>query len=120
MLEAYMIYYRITGYDNLKFFSKIYNIPNYKQNIADLAKKFELEKWLPKFIEKYSTGMKCKLAFCRALLIDAPILFLDEPTFGMDVSSTLQVVDEIKNLEATVFLTSHNMDIVGKLCDYKY
>lgn len=117
MLGKNMIYLRITGYDNLKFFCKIYDVKNYKERINEIAREIGIENWLSQYVETYSTGMKVKLALCRALLIDPSILFLDEPTAGLDVVSTLIVVDKLKNLNKTIFLTSHNMSIVEKLCD---
>ncbi len=117
MLGQFMIYFRITGYDNLKFFCKIYDVQNYKERIYKVAKEIGIEKWLNQYVESYSTGMKAKLALCRALIIDPPILFLDEPTAGLDVISTLVVIDKLKNLNKTIFLTSHNMSVVEKLCD---
>ena len=117
MLGASMLYYRITGYDNLKFFCKIYNIRNYKEMILKVAKEFELDNWLSQYVEKYSLGMKLKLSLCRALLINPSILFLDEPTLGLDVKVTLFVIDRLKSLNKTIFLTSHNMTVVEKLCN---
>lgn len=116
MLGNEMIYYRITGYANLKFFCKIYGVGNYKKKIAEIAKEFEIEKWLDEYVEKYSTGMKSKLALCRVLLSDPQILFLDEPTLGLDVKTNKFIIDKLKQLNKTVFLTSHNMDIIDKLC----
>jgi ABC-2 type transport system ATP-binding protein len=60
--------------------------------------------------------MKCKLSLCRVLLSDPKILFLDEPTLGLDIKTTKSIIDKLKNLNKTIFLTSHNMDIVDKLC----
>jgi len=117
MLAAGMIYYRITGYENLKFFCKIYNIKDYKDRIRQIAEQFSLGEWLDQYVEKYSTGMKIKLGLCRALLIDPPILFLDEPTLGLDVVTTLFIIDKLKQLNKTIFLTSHNMHVVEKLCE---
>ncbi len=117
MLGSDMLYYRITGYDNLKFFCKIYNVPNYKEKIFKLAKEFGIEKWLNQYVENFSSGMKMKLALCRTLLLERKILFLDEPTLGMDVKSIDFIVKKLKILNNTIFLTSHNMNVVEKLCD---
>jgi len=116
MLGTDMIYYRITGYANLKFFSKVYGVKDYKTKIFQVAKEFELEKWLNEYVERYSSGMKCKLTLCRILLSDPKILFLDEPTLGLDVKTTNFVIDKLKQSKKTIFLTSHNMDVVDKLC----
>ncbi|KKL47346.1 hypothetical protein LCGC14_2336470, partial [marine sediment metagenome] len=116
MLSNKMIYNRITGYDNLKYFCKIYCVPNYKQKIFDIAKEFGLQKWLNQYVEKFSSGMKMKLALCRTFLLDRKILFLDEPSVGIDIESISFIVDKIKNSDCTIFLSSHNMNVVEKLC----
>lgn len=116
MLGNDMIYYRITGYANLKFFCKVNGVKDYKKKILQISKEFELEKWLNEYVERYSTGMKCKLALCRILLSNPKILFLDEPTMGLDVKTTKFIIDKLKYLNKTIFLTSHNMNIIDKLC----
>ena len=117
MLESDMLYYRITAYENLKFFCRIYEVPNYKEKIPLLAKDFGLEKWLNQYVENFSSGMKMKLALCRTLLLDRKILFLDEPTLGLDVKSIALIIKKLKKLKKTIFLTSHDMGVVEKLCD---
>ena len=117
MQDNKMLYYRITGYDNLKFFCKIYNISNYQEKIYNMAKEFGLEKWLNQYVEHFSDGMKMKLALCRTLLLDRKILFLDEPTLGLDVKIISFIIDKIKKSKKTIFLTSHDMSVVEKLCD---
>ena len=117
MLGGGMIYWRITGYDNLKFYCKIYDIPDYKNKINNITKEFGLEKWLKQYVAHYSLGMKIKLALCRVLILDSEILFLDEPTLGLDVKSTLFVIEKLKELNKTIFLTSHNMNVIDKLCN---
>ncbi len=117
MLSDKMIYYRLTAYDNLKFFCKIYNVQNYKEKIRHIIEDFGLKKWLYQYVEKFSSGMKMKLALCRTFLLERDILFLDEPTLGVDVESISFIVDKIKNSNCTIFLTSHDMNVVEKLCD---
>ena len=117
MLESDMLYYRITAYANLKFFCKIYNIPNYKQKIDTMAREFGLHKWLNQYVENFSSGMKMKLALLRTLLLDREILFLDEPTLGLDVKNINFIIQKIKDYNKTIFLTSHDMSVVEKLCD---
>lgn len=117
MLDDKMLYNRLTAYNNLKFFCKIYNVPNYKEKIYKIVEEFGLKKWLNQYSEKFSSGMRMKLALCRTLLLERKILFLDEPTLGLDVKAIRFIVDKIRNLDATVFLTSHDMNVVEKLCD---
>lgn len=117
MFGSDMIYYRITGYHNLKFFAKVYEVPNYKQKIDEIAQMLELTKWMNEYVEKYSTGMKTKLSVARMLLINPKIFFLDEPTLGLDISTTNFIIEKLKELNKTIILCSHNMAIVEKLCE---
>ncbi len=117
MFGSDMIYYSITGYNNLKFFAKIYEVPNYKQKIEEIAQMLELTKWMNEYVERYSTGMKTKLSVARMLLINPEIFFLDEPTLGLDVSTTNFIIEKLKELDKTIILCTHNMSIVEKLCE---
>jgi len=117
MLGGDMIYYRLTGYKNLKFFSKIYNIKDYDKKINELSDKLNLTQWLHQYVENYSAGMKVKLALARVLLIDPKILFLDEPMLGLDPKIAKSIMDILLKFNKTIFLTSHQMNIVESLCD---
>ncbi len=117
MLGRSMLYFRITAYDNLKFFCKVYKVPSDRERIYNAAKEFGIEDWLNQYVEKFSSGMKMRLALCRTLLLNRPILFLDEPTLGLDVSLKNYVIDKIKKLNKTVLFTSHDMGVVEKICD---
>ncbi len=117
MLDSKMIFNRLSAFDNLKYFCRIYDISNYRKKIYDMAKEFGLEKWLGEYVEKFSSGMKMKLALCRTFLLGRKILFLDEPTLGIDVETVSFIVEKIKNSNCTIFLTSHDMNVVEKLCN---
>lgn len=117
MLGGDMIYYRITGFQNLRFICKIYGISDYEEKIYNLAEKLNLSKWLNQYTENYSTGMKLKLALARVLLTEPKIFFLDEPMLGLDPKSVQDVIQMLKDINQTVFLTSHQMDVVQQLCD---
>lgn len=117
MLGGDMIYYRLTGYRNLRFYSKIYNVKDYNKKINEIAEKLNLTEWLHQYVENYSAGMKVKLALARVLLIDPKILFLDEPMLGLDPKITRSIVDILMKFNKTIFLTSHQMNIVESLCD---
>ena len=117
MLGSDMIYYRLTGYRNLKFFCKIYNINDYEKKIKDIVEILGLTSKLNQLVETYSSGMKVKLALARILLIDPKILFLDEPMLGLDPKIAKSIVDILMKLNKTIFLTSHQMNIVESLCD---
>jgi len=112
-----MLYHRLTGYANLKYSARLYKVKDYKQRINELAKLFGLESWLSSYVENYSLGMKSKLAMARALIHDPDILFLDEPTLGLDPKISLALRDEIKEMDKTIIITTHNMEEANELCD---
>ena len=117
MLESDMLYHRITAHDNLKFFCKLYQVPKYEQKILEMSELFGIENWLNQYVEHLSSGMKMKLALARTLLLERDILFLDEPTLGLDVKTVNLFIDIIKNIESTIIFTSHELSVVEKLCD---
>ncbi|MBS3062768.1 MAG: ABC transporter ATP-binding protein [Candidatus Diapherotrites archaeon] len=112
-----MIYYRLTGYANLKYSAKLYKVKNYKQRINELARMLGLENWLYSYVENYSLGMKSKLALARALIHDPEILFLDEPTLGLDPKISLSLREDIREMDKTIIITTHNMEEANELCD---
>ncbi len=117
MLSQNLIYPSITGYDNLKFYAKIYGIKNIDKKIQELAEKLEIQKYLYSFTETYSLGTRVRLAFARAMINDPEILFLDEPTIGLDPIIAVDVRNIIKTCGKTVFLTTHYMEEAEELCD---
>lgn len=116
MLGNEMIYYRISGYRNLKFFSKIYNISDYEKKIKDIIEILDLTSKINQLVETYSSGMKVKLALARVLLIDPKILFLDEPMLGLDPVMVQEIMNLLKNLNKTIFITSHQMNVIESIC----
>lgn len=116
MLGSDMVYHRLTGHANLRFFCKIYGISNYKEKIYNVAKELELDKWLKQYVSTYSTGMKIKLSLCRILLTNPKFFFLDEPALGLDIKTTNFIIEKLKKLDKTILLSSHRMDVVEKLC----
>jgi len=116
MLGAEMVYFRMTGIDNLKFFSRLYRIKNSSQKIKDITTNLGIYNKLGEYVSSYSRGQKLRIALARVLLIEPEILFLDEPLLGLDPKTTRDLISILLNLNKTILLTSHQMHIVEQLC----
>lgn len=108
---------KLTAVENLKYFSGLY-----KNNIdyIELLRRLNLFDAKDQMVSEYSKGMKVRLNFVRALLNDPKVLFLDEPTNGLDPVNAKVIKDiilEFKNKGGTVFITTHLMGDVEQLCD---
>ena len=115
-------FWRLNGYRNLEFFAAIYNVPRQKrqERILEVMKLVGLENntFIP--FQKYSGGMKRKLALARTLLPDPPIIILDEPTTGLDVISSRAirdfVQDTVKQTGKTILYTTHYIEEAAQMC----
>ena len=122
LLEHHGIYEHMTAEANLEFFGRIYHIPKVERNnrIKELLTQMDLWARRTETVGNWSRGMKQRLALARALIHKPPLLFLDEPTAGLDVMAAQAVRADIAALVArqgtTVFLTTHNMAEAEKLC----
>jgi ABC-2 type transport system ATP-binding protein len=121
--EKMIMYDRLTAKENLRFFGKLYNIPKVtlNQRINELLKLVQLTKWKDSKVGTFSTGMKQRMNVVRALLNLPEVLFLDEPTLGLDPQSTVEVRYFIKKInqenKTTIILTTHMMNEADILCD---
>lgn len=110
----------MTALDHLKYFNKLLKAEMQNDQLVQLLKDVGLNDAIHLKAKKYSFGMKKKLAFAQAMLNNPEIVFLDEPTSGVDANSILTIHDLMKKLArqgTTVFFTSHNLDEVEKLSD---
>jgi len=120
VMGADMIYRRLTGRDNLRFYGTLYRVKHLEQRIDELAHFFGLDDRIDSVVETYSTGMRSMLALARGIIHDPPILLLDEPTVGLDPDISSRVRDLILYLKSqgkTVLLCTHYMREAEYLCD---
>jgi ABC-2 type transport system ATP-binding protein len=121
--EKMIMYDRLTAKENLRFFGKLYNIPKntLNQRIDELLELVQLGKWKDSKVGTFSTGMRQRMNVIRALLNMPKVLFLDEPTLGLDPQSTVEVRDFVKKVnqenKTTIILTTHMMTEADRLCD---
>lgn len=121
--EKMIMYDRLTARENLRLFGELYNIPRevLGERIEEVLRLVHMEKWADHQIGTFSTGMKQRINVIRALLNEPEILFLDEPTLGLDPQSTSDIRDFIRriNIErgTTIILTTHAMVEADALCD---
>jgi ABC-2 type transport system ATP-binding protein len=116
------LYPELTGFDNLCFCASLYGLrKNERQKRAhELLETFGLTDAADRKFAGYSKGMKRKLTFAAGIIHQPPILFLDEPTTGIDVASARQVRQIIAGLHrkgTTVFLTTHYIEEAERLCE---
>lgn len=121
--EDRSFYWRLTARQNLAFFATLYGIDSLAagRKIGELLELFELGAAADRRVGEFSTGMKQKLAIARGLLSSPRLLFLDEPTRGMDPASAHDLLTMIKSrltdyFDNTVILTTHIMREVEQLC----
>ncbi len=116
------LYDDMSGFDNLVFCASLYGIKRHdrEQRARELLKQFSLDDTGDRPFKAYSKGMKRKLTIAAGIIHKPEILFLDEPTTGIDVESARQIRILIKELNAsgtTIFLTTHYIEDAERLCN---
>ena len=116
------LYWRLSGLDNLRYFADLYQIPPdvSRRRIPELLEKLGLKGRERDRVEGYSRGMKQRLHLARGLLNDPEVLFLDEPTIGLDPVGARELrtmVRDLANRGTTVFLTTHYIYEADEICD---
>jgi ABC-2 type transport system ATP-binding protein len=121
--EKMIIYNRLTAKENLWFFGNLFNIPKDALNkrIDELLELVNLTKFKNAQVGTFSTGMRQRMNVIRALLNTPKVLFLDEPTLGLDPQSSVEIREFIKKLNreqgTTVIVTTHMMVDADLMCD---
>lgn len=116
------LWMHLTPFDNFKFFAAIYDIPEKKaeEKINELTELFGLEKFINIPVRNLSLGQRIRCEIVASLIHEPKILFLDEPTIGLDpvVKENIRTLIKKMNkeLKTTIFLTSHDVSDIEKLC----
>jgi ABC-2 type transport system ATP-binding protein len=120
MTESAGLYRSLSGIENLRFFAGLYGLNKPEARINELLVDFGLEEAKDKKVGAYSTGMKKRLGIAKALLHSPELLFLDEPTTGLDPEGTRDLLTYIEELnrkyQVTIFLCTHLLKQVERLC----
>ncbi|MEI6665639.1 MAG: ABC transporter ATP-binding protein [Chloroflexota bacterium] len=116
------LYWRLTGRENLEYWAALYHVPQAetKRRVDSLLERVGLTERADYRVETYSRGMKQRLHLARGLIADARMLFLDEPTTGMDPVAAHEFRDlilELRSQGRTILLTTHDMAEAEALCD---
>lgn len=123
LTETPSLYERLTARDNLMTFGALYDMsePELSHRVDEMLDFFQLSGRADDRVGEYSKGMKQRLALARALLHEPPLLFLDEPTAGLDPEAARHVTQMIEQLShqkgRTVVLCTHNLSEAQRLCD---
>lgn len=118
--DKLIMYNLLSAKENLRFFGRLYGLKGdfLEKRIDELLELVELRSWQDKLVGTFSTGMKQRINIVRALIQNPKILFLDEPTLGLDPQSQRFVKDltkDLKNRGMTVVLTTHDMEEADEL-----
>jgi ABC-2 type transport system ATP-binding protein len=120
MPESPGLYLRLSVYENLRCFADLYDVPDVDQRIAWALGAVKLDDRANDVCGTLSKGLRQRVALARALLSEPDVLFLDEPTAGLDPVVAREVHDLITSLRqegVTIFLTTHRLEEAERLCD---
>jgi ABC-2 type transport system ATP-binding protein len=122
LLEHTGLYERLTAWQNLDFYARAWRLPGHERRarIRELLEQFGLWERRDEPVGEWSRGMKQKVAVARAVLHRPPLVFLDEPTAGLDPVASASLRDDLARLTqqegVTIFLTTHNLAEAERLC----
>ena len=116
--ETPNLYRKLTGMENLDLFASLYGGP--VRDPVELLERVGMADVADRRVGTYSKGMKMRLNFVRSLIHDPALVFLDEPTAGIDPGHARAVkaaIEDLRDAGRTVFLTTHDMSVADQLCD---
>lgn len=111
---------KLTGRENVDFFAKIYGVRDRSRRVKDVLEVLDLTDRADDRVATYSGGMRRRLELAQALVHEPEVLFLDEPTIGLDVAARKKIWEHIVALRKegmTIFVTTHYMDEADHSCD---
>ena len=116
------LYGKLNAWEFLRFIGRLYRVPapQIEQRAAELLKLFDLEDASGDMIEGFSHGMQQKMALAGALVHNPKVLFLDEPTVGLDPKSARSIKNLLRQVAdrgSTVFFSTHILEIAERMCD---
>jgi ABC-2 type transport system ATP-binding protein len=120
MPESPGLYLRLSVFENLECFADLYEAPNPRDRIEQALRSVNLVDRANDACGALSKGLRQRVALARALLSDPEVLFLDEPTAGLDPVASRDVhelIDGLRRRGVTIFLTTHRLDEAERLCD---
>ena len=116
------LYGRLSGRENIAYFGKLNGMSNDEiaKRTAELSARLDMDSFLDRRSETYSTGMKQKASIARSVIHSPKVVILDEPTTGLDIMATQTVLKFIRDLKSDnvpVIFSTHHLDEVAELCD---
>ncbi len=117
--QKFSLYPDLTLYQNLKFYSGLYEVQKEKERIEELIELLNMGNWRNNLASELPLGVKQRLSLACAIINNPPLLFLDEPTSGMGVETRKEfweILSNLKEKETTMILTTHYMD-EAEYCD---
>ena len=122
MSTSTALYGRLTAREMIEYFGGLYGLADadLKRRVDGVIERLEIGEFADRLCDKLSTGQKQRVSIARTILHDPPVLFLDEPTAGLDVvaaQAVMEFIEEARDKGKTVVLSSHIMSEVERLCD---
>lgn len=111
---------KLTGRENVQLYAKLYGIPDRNSKVEEVLEMMGLSDRANDLVATYSGGMRRRLELSQALVHEPEVLFLDEPTLGLDVSGRKKIWEHIRMLKAegmTIFMTTHYLEEAEKYCN---
>ncbi len=111
---------KLTGHENVMLYAKLYDVPDRNTRVDDVLELLGLTGRSGDLVRTYSGGMRRRLELAQALVHEPEVLFLDEPTLGLDVAARKKIWEHISALRKrgmTIFMTTHYMEEADEYCD---